>query len=99
MIIVRQSCDTRKMEGSELDVGNAEFGGVEALTVSDHMFIPNDRIFLNGETDFTEMMVARFAGYHRRNYSGYKAVSYTHLDVYKRQPYWSPVSQTKPLIM
>lgn len=72
MIIVRQSYDTRKMEGSELDVGNAEFGGVEALTVSDHMFIPNDRIFLNGETDFTEMMVARFAGYHRRNYGGYK---------------------------
>lgn len=72
MIIVRQSCDTRKMEGSELDVGNAEFGGVEALTVSDHMFIPNDRIFLNGETDFTEMMVARFAGYHRRNYGGCK---------------------------
>lgn len=72
MIIVRQSYDTRKMEGSELDVGNAEFGGVEALTVSDHMFIPNDRIFLNGETDFTEMLVARFAGYHRRNYGGYK---------------------------
>ena len=27
MIIGRQSCDTRKLEGSELDVGNSEFGG------------------------------------------------------------------------
>ena len=31
MIIGRQSCDTRKLEGSSIDVGNPEFGGVEAL--------------------------------------------------------------------
>ena len=49
MIIGRQSCDTRKLENTELDVGNAEFGGVEALTVFDNVFVPNDRIFLNGE--------------------------------------------------
>lgn len=30
MIIGRQSCDTRKLEGSSMDVGNSEFGGVEA---------------------------------------------------------------------
>ena len=35
MIIGRQSCDTRKLEGSEMDVGNSEFGGVEALGVGD----------------------------------------------------------------
>ena len=51
MIIGRQSCDTRKTEGSEMDVGNAEFGGVEALTVFDDVFVPNDRIFQNGETE------------------------------------------------
>ena len=64
MIIGRQSCDTRKREGTEMDVGNAEFGGVEALTVFDDVFVPNDRIFLNGETEFAGMMVERFAGYH-----------------------------------
>ena len=48
MIIGRQSCDTRKRENSELDVGNSEFGGVEALTVFDNVFVPNERIFLNG---------------------------------------------------
>ncbi len=29
MIIGRQSCDTRKREGSTMDVGNPEFGGVD----------------------------------------------------------------------
>ena len=72
MIIGRQSCDTRKAEGSEMDVGNAEFGGVEALTVFDDVFVPNDRIFLNGETEFAGMMVERFAGYHRQSYGGCK---------------------------
>ena len=73
MIVGRQSCDTRKCEGSELDVGNSEFGGVEALTVFDHVFVPNERIFLNGETEFAGMLVERFAGYHRQSYGGCKA--------------------------
>lgn len=72
MIIGRQSCDTRKLEGSELDVGNSEFGGVEALTIFDHVFVPNDRIFMNGETEFAGLLVERFAGYHRQSYGGCK---------------------------
>lgn len=72
MIIGRQSCDTRKLEGSELDVGNSEFGGVEALIVFNDVFVPNERIFLNGETEFAGMMVERFAGYHRQSYGGCK---------------------------
>ena len=72
MIIGRQSCDTRKLEGSELDVGNAEFGGVEALVVFDDVFVPNDRIFMCGETEFAGMLVERFAGYHRQSYGGCK---------------------------
>ena len=72
MIIGRQSCDTRKLEGSTLDVGNAEFGGVEALTIFDDVFVPNDRIFLCGEHEFAGMLVERFAGYHRQSYGGCK---------------------------
>ena len=70
MIVGRQSCDTRKTEGSPIDVGNREFGGVEALTIFDNVFVPNDRIFLNGETEFAGMLVERFAGYHRQSYGG-----------------------------
>lgn len=72
MIIGRQSCDTRKLEGSKLDVGNSQFGGMEALLIFDDVFVPNDRVFLNGETEFAGMMVERFAGYHRQSYGGCK---------------------------
>lgn len=72
MIIGRQSCDTRKLEGSDLDIGNCEYGGMEALIVFEDVFVPNDRLFLNGETEFAGMMVERFAGYHRQSYGGCK---------------------------
>ena len=72
MIIGRQSCDTRKLENSEMDVGNAEFGGVEALMVFDDVFVPNDRIFMCGEYEYANMLVERFAGYHRQSYGGCK---------------------------
>ena len=73
MIYGRQSCDTRKMEeGADVDLGNKKFGGQEALVVLDHVFIPNEYIFLNGEHEFAGMMVERFAGYHRQSYGGCK---------------------------
>ena len=72
MIIGRQSCDTRKREGGELDVGNSEFGGVEALTIFEDVFVPNERIFMCGEYEFAGMLVERFAGYHRQSYGGCK---------------------------
>ena len=73
MIYGRQSCDTRKMEkDADIDLGNKAFGGQEALVVLDHVFIPNEYIFLNGEYEFAGMMVERFAGYHRQSYGGCK---------------------------
>jgi len=73
MILGRQSCDTRKSEeGADIDVGNYNYGGVEALVIFDDVFVPNDRIFLNGETEFAGMLVERFAGYHRQSYGGCK---------------------------
>ena len=72
MVVGRQSCDTRKNEGTTLDVGNDVYGGMEALTVFDNVFVPNDRIFMNGETEFAGMLVERFAGYHRQSYGGCK---------------------------
>lgn len=69
----RQSCDTRKIEeGADIDIGNSNFGGHETLTIFDDVFVPNERIFLNGETEFAGMLVERFAGYHRQSYGGCK---------------------------
>lgn len=69
IIYGRQSCDTRKLEGSEIDVGNSQYGGHEGLVVFDHVFVPNERIFMDGETEFVGLLVERFAGYHRISYA------------------------------
>lgn len=74
MIVGRQSCDSRKLEeGTEIDLGNAQYGGIEALTVFDHVFVPNENIFLNGEVDFAGMLVELFAAGHRNSYGGCKS--------------------------
>lgn len=72
IIYGRQSSDTRKLESTEIDVGNSEYGGHEALVVFDDVFVPNERVFLNGESEAASVMVERFAGYHRQSYGGCK---------------------------
>lgn len=73
MIYGRQSCDTRKMEeGADIDVGNSQFGGHEALVVFDNVFVPMERVFMCREYQFAGVMVERFAGYHRQSYGGCK---------------------------
>ncbi len=64
----RQSCDTRAMEGGDIDLGNARFSGQEAMVIFDEVFIPNERIFMDGECEFAAMLVERFTCYHRRSY-------------------------------
>jgi 4-hydroxybutyryl-CoA dehydratase/vinylacetyl-CoA-Delta-isomerase len=64
----RQSCDTRSMEEGDIDAGNSKFAGQEALMILDDVFIPNDKIFMDGEYEFAAMLVERFTCYHRRSY-------------------------------
>ncbi len=63
----RQSCDTRALDAG-IDVGNRRFAGQEAMIVFEDVFIPTERIFMDGEYDFTAMLVDRFTCYHRRSY-------------------------------
>ena len=73
MIYGRQSCDTRKLEdGADMDLGNSQYGGHEALVVFDNVFVPKERVFMCREYQFAGMMVERFAGYHRQSYGGCK---------------------------
>jgi 4-hydroxybutyryl-CoA dehydratase/vinylacetyl-CoA-Delta-isomerase len=73
MIYGRQSCDTRKLEkDADIDLGNKNFGGQEALVVFDDVFIPWDKVFLCEEYEFAGVLVERFAGYHRQSYGGCK---------------------------
>ena len=72
-IFGRQTNDERKY-GGDIDQGNARFGivGGEALTILDNVFIPWERVFLCGETEFSGLLVERFACYHRSNYGACK---------------------------
>jgi len=69
----RQSCDTRKLEGGEIDVGNPGFGGQEALIVFDDVFVPRERVFMMGEHQFCSRVVELFGAYHRSSYGGCKS--------------------------
>jgi 4-hydroxybutyryl-CoA dehydratase/vinylacetyl-CoA-Delta-isomerase len=64
----RQSCDTRSMEDGDLDSGNAKFSGQEAMVIFDNVFVPWERVFMDGEYEFASMLVERFTCYHRRSY-------------------------------
>ncbi len=64
----RQSCDTRSMEGGEIDQGNMMYSGQEAMIIINDVFVPWKHVFMNGETEFAAMLVERFTTYHRRSY-------------------------------
>jgi 4-hydroxybutyryl-CoA dehydratase / vinylacetyl-CoA-Delta-isomerase len=64
----RQSCDTRSMEGGEIDQGNALYSGQEAMIVIEDVFVPWERVFMCGETPHAATLVERFTAYHRRSY-------------------------------
>ena len=58
-IFGRQTNDQRRLQG-DLDTGNSEYAivGGETLTVLDHVFVPWDRVFMCGETDFAQDYVS-----------------------------------------
>jgi 4-hydroxybutyryl-CoA dehydratase/vinylacetyl-CoA-Delta-isomerase len=63
----RQSCDTRAMDG-DIDAGNQKFSGQEAMIVFEDVFIPWERVFMDGEVEYAAPLVERFTCYHRRSY-------------------------------
>lgn len=73
-IFGRQTNDERKLENGCQDYGNPRFGvvGGEAMIVFDDVFVPTERIFLNGEHDYCGRLVEYFATWHRANYGGCK---------------------------
>jgi 4-hydroxybutyryl-CoA dehydratase/vinylacetyl-CoA-Delta-isomerase len=72
-IFGRQSNDSRKLEDG-CDIGNPRFGvvGGEAMIVFDDVFVPTERVFMNGEIGYAATMVNYFATWHRANYGGCK---------------------------
>lgn len=74
MIFGRQAGDDRRDKKERIDVGKPSFGAVggEAVIVFDNVFVPTERVFMDGETEFTGSLVYRFAAHHRANYGACK---------------------------
>ncbi len=74
MIFGRQASDDRRDRRERIDSGKPVFGAVggEATIAFEDVFVPNERIFMNGETEFTMPLVFRFAAHHRANYGACK---------------------------
>jgi 4-hydroxybutyryl-CoA dehydratase/vinylacetyl-CoA-Delta-isomerase len=74
LIFGRQASDNRRDRREHIDVGKPKFGAVggEAVIAFEDVFIPRERIFMDGESDFTGTLVYRFAAHHRANYGGCK---------------------------
>jgi 4-hydroxybutyryl-CoA dehydratase/vinylacetyl-CoA-Delta-isomerase len=65
----RQSCDTRKIDSPNMDVGNVLYGGQECMVIFDDVFVPWERVFMYKEWDFAFDLVEKFAAYHRHSYA------------------------------
>ena len=74
LIFGRQAGDDRRDQLERIDVGKPRFGvvGGEAVIAFEDVFVPTERVFMDGEVDFTGSLVYRFAAHHRANYGACK---------------------------
>jgi len=63
-VVNMQSGGERKLEGG-FDKGNVNFGSSESLVMFDDVFIPKQRVFMNGEYDYAGDVVTKFVLLHR----------------------------------
>ena len=63
-VVDLQSGGERKLEKG-FDKGNISFGSSESLVVFDDVFVPKERVFMNGEYDYAADAVAKFVLLHR----------------------------------
>ncbi|MDR1795847.1 MAG: aromatic ring hydroxylase [Clostridiales Family XIII bacterium] len=69
-LIVREAFSQQR--DPNIDAPIAHVGDLESMTVFDNVFVPNERIFLNGETEFAATYALNFALFHRHSYTGCK---------------------------
>ena len=74
MIFGRQANDYRRDLEERIDVGKPAFGSVggEAVIAFEDVFVPTERVFMDGEAEFAGDLVYRFAAHHRANYGACK---------------------------
>lgn len=69
MILGRQPSDDRK---GGPDAGNARYGGQECVVLFEDVFVPRERVFIDGDVEAANELLDAFAGFHRASYGGCK---------------------------
>jgi 4-hydroxybutyryl-CoA dehydratase/vinylacetyl-CoA-Delta-isomerase len=69
MVLGKQPSDERK---GGPDAGNALYGGQEVVVLFNDVFVPNERVFIDGDLKAASALLEAFGGYHRSSYGGCK---------------------------
>lgn len=70
-VVGRSTLDMRELDGC--DIGNQFYSKYCPTLIFDDVFVPWNRVFLFGETEFAGDMVIKFSTYHRQSHGGCKS--------------------------
>ncbi len=70
-VVGRSTLDMREMEGC--DIGNTLYSKYCPTLIFDDVFVPWERVFMCGETEFAADLVGRFSAFHRQSHGGCKS--------------------------
>lgn len=69
MVLGRQPSDGRR---GTPDAGNLTYGGQECVVIFDHVFVPYNHVFIDGDLEACATLIDAFSGFHRASYGGCK---------------------------
>jgi 4-hydroxybutyryl-CoA dehydratase/vinylacetyl-CoA-Delta-isomerase len=70
-VVGRSTLDMRELDGC--DIGNIYYSKYCPTLIFDNVFVPWNRVFLCGETEFAVDMVVKFSSFHRQSHGGCKS--------------------------
>ncbi|MFH0974187.1 MAG: 4-hydroxyphenylacetate 3-hydroxylase N-terminal domain-containing protein [Spirochaetota bacterium] len=70
-VVGRSTLDMRELDGC--DIGNVYYSKYCPTLIFDDVFVPWERVFMCGETEFAVDMVVKFSSFHRQSHGGCKS--------------------------
>jgi 4-hydroxybutyryl-CoA dehydratase/vinylacetyl-CoA-Delta-isomerase len=70
-VVGRSTLDMRELDGC--DIGNIYYSKYCPTLIFDDVFVPWERVFMCGETEFASEMVVKFSSFHRQSHGGCKS--------------------------
>ena len=70
-VVGRSTLDMRELDGC--DIGNTLYSKYCPTLIFDNVFVPWERVFMCGETEFAADLVGKFSAFHRQSHGGCKS--------------------------